>query len=201
MMDFFGAAPDLYDSYFHESFPAWCRWIAGGSFILGFCFINRNEKLASILIAIGVWLPLILINLHRPIVMAIVTIIAFFCVRSFWREEFGESKPFDGRPAPWEGNYDDKDERDGYWIEWYDLDRKRKKSHAFYRSGRMISCEVWKPNGEKCRETKVIDGNGLEVHYFDASFEKDGSFSKDFVWVYKDGKIDHEGSDKKNHPS
>lgn len=195
MIEFLGADADYYDSYFHESFPPWCGWIAGASFILGFCFINRNAKLASVLIAIGVWLPLMLINLNRPIVLAIVTIIAFFVVRSSWREEFGESKPLDNRPEPSEGKYNDKDQKDGYWIEWYDRDRKRKKSHAYYRDGRMISCEVWKPNGDKCEETNVVDGNGVEVVYFDASYDKDGTFDKDFEWVYEDGKINFEESD------
>jgi len=188
MIEIIGAVPDPSDSYFFGDFPAWCGWVAGLSFIFGIFFINRNEKVASACIAIGVWLPLVLINLERPIVLIIVTVIAFYCVKNFWREEFGEPETTDSRPEPFEGKFNEKDERDGYWIEWYDMDRKRKKSHAFYRDGKMISCEVWKPNGDKCDETKIIDGNGIMVQYWD-SIDKDGTFHKDYEFEYKEGEM------------
>ena len=39
---------------------------------------------------------------------------------------------------------------------------------------------VWKPNGEKCPHTNVVNGNGVMVAYRD-----DGT--EDYRWTYKDG--------------
>ena len=35
-----------------------------------------------------------------------------------------------------------------------------------------MSAKVWKPNGEKCPVTNVVDGNGLVVIYDDDGFNK-----------------------------
>ena len=198
MIEIISAVPDPSDSYFFGDFPPWCAWVAATGLVLGFVATNYSkrinsyelanfvDKIGSLLIALGVWLPIILINLDRPIVLIIVTLIAFFVVKSFWREEYGENEK--KQPLPYEGKYNSNGEKDGYWIEFYDRERTRKMSHAYYRDGKMVSCEVWKPNGEKCNETSVINGDGIMVHYWDA-VEKDGTFHKDFEWHFKDGKI------------
>ena len=46
-----------------------------------------------------------------------------------------------------------------------------------------MSAVVWKPNGEKCSETNLKDGNGVVVNYF-----IDGK--KERKRNYKDGKLD-----------
>jgi hypothetical protein len=43
-----------------------------------------------------------------------------------------------------------------------------------------MSAEVWKPNGEKCPVTKLIDGNGVVLWY-----KKDGT--EELRQTYKDG--------------
>ena len=75
----------------------------------------------------------------------------------------------------------------GLWESWYPSGRKQleqsvengklhgparrwyqngqKKDHSLYQNGRIISIVVWKPNGEKCSDTKLINGNGLWVRY------------------------------------
>ena len=39
------------------------------------------------------------------------------------------------------------------------------KDESLYQNGRVISIVVWKPNGEKCSDTKLINGNGVWVRY------------------------------------
>ena len=41
----------------------------------------------------------------------------------------------------------------------------QKKDDSLYQNGRIISIMVWKPNGEKCSDTKLINGNGVWVRY------------------------------------
>jgi len=49
-----------------------------------------------------------------------------------------------------------------------------------FKVGRLMSVEVWKPNGEKCPVTNVKDGNGVMVWY-----KEDGTVSRRYT--YKDG--------------
>jgi antitoxin component YwqK of YwqJK toxin-antitoxin module len=44
-----------------------------------------------------------------------------------------------------------------------------------------VTAVTWKPNGEKCPVTNVVNGNGVVVQYND-----DGT--EDYHWTYKDGK-------------
>ena len=46
---------------------------------------------------------------------------------------------------------------------WYS--NGQKKDDSLYQNGRVISIVVWKPNGEKCSDTKLINGNGVWVRY------------------------------------
>ncbi len=41
----------------------------------------------------------------------------------------------------------------------------QKKNESFYQDGKIISTLVWKPDGEKCKHTHLIDGDGLWVRY------------------------------------
>ena len=46
---------------------------------------------------------------------------------------------------------------------WYS--NGQKKDDSLYQNGRIISIVVWEPNGEKCSDTKLINGNGVWVRY------------------------------------
>ena len=53
-----------------------------------------------------------------------------------------------------------------------------------YKDGKLVTAVAWKPNGEKCPVTNVVNGNGVWVWYND-----DGTES--FRTTYKDGvKVD-----------
>ena len=50
-----------------------------------------------------------------------------------------------------------------------------------YKDGKLVTATNWKPNGEKCPITNVLDGNGVSVWY-----NEDGTvINRD---TYKDGK-------------
>ena len=63
-------------------------------------------------------------------------------------------------------------------TEWYNNGQKR--SETTFKDGGPVTIVVWKPNGEKCPDTKLVDGNGVWVWYKD-----DGT--EDYRWTYKDG--------------
>ena len=67
---------------------------------------------------------------------------------------------------------------DGYSYHWYENGQKRREEN--YKDGKIISAVAWKPNGEKCSITNVVDGNGVVVVYND-----DGT--EDIRYTYKNG--------------
>jgi len=52
---------------------------------------------------------------------------------------------------------------DGLGIEWYEIGQKEWE-HT-YKDGKLMTVVAWKPNGEKCPHTNVVDGNGVWVRY------------------------------------
>jgi len=50
-----------------------------------------------------------------------------------------------------------------------------------YKDGDLMSAVVWKPNGEKCPHTNIVDGNGVVVGYKDNGNEQ-------YRFFYQDGK-------------
>ena len=60
--------------------------------------------------------------------------------------------------------------RDGFRIRWY---KNGQKAFEYdYKVGLLMSSEVWKPNGEKCQNTTLKDGNGVLVIYKHDGAEK-----------------------------
>lgn len=51
------------------------------------------------------------------------------------------------------------------WLQttWYENGQKEKEYN--FKEGKLISCEVWKPNGEKCPASNIVNGNGKIVNY------------------------------------
>ena len=66
----------------------------------------------------------------------------------------------------------------GLSTEWYENGQKRFESNR--KDGKLVTTTRWKPNGEKCSITNVVDGNGVVVVYND-----DGT--EDIRYTYKNG--------------
>ena len=76
-----------------------------------------------------------------------------------------------------EGNCKDG-KKDGPVTEWYENGQKRGEGNC--KDGKLMSCVIWKPNGEKCPVTDLKDGNGITVSYNDHGTEM-------YRTTYKDG--------------
>jgi len=74
-------------------------------------------------------------------------------------------------------NYKDGKE-DGVTTLWYE--NGQKQAQGTYKRDKLMTAVAWKPNGEKCPETNLVDGNGVLVGY-----GKDGT--EDWRTTYKDG--------------
>jgi hypothetical protein len=70
---------------------------------------------------------------------------------------------------------------DGLVKLWYRTGRKR--SEAYWKDGKMLTIVVWKPNGDKCPVTKVVNGNGVRAWYKDDGTESFRVTIKDGVKV------------------
>ena len=55
-------------------------------------------------------------------------------------------------------------------FKWYS--NGQKKWEATYKGFKLMTAVVWKPDGEKCPVTNVVDGNGVWVEYNDDGTEK-----------------------------
>ena len=78
-----------------------------------------------------------------------------------------------------EGNFKDG-KRDGLKAAWYKNGQKKEEGNS--KDGLLVTVIVWKPNGEKCPITNVVDGNGVYVRY-----REDGTQSS--RWSFKDGEL------------
>ena len=57
----------------------------------------------------------------------------------------------------------------------------KKKWQVYFKDEKLISSTSWKPDGQKCPETNVVNGNGLLVLYNEDGTELSRSY-------YKNGK-------------
>jgi antitoxin component YwqK of YwqJK toxin-antitoxin module len=77
-----------------------------------------------------------------------------------------------------EGPYNSDSNKEGPYTAWYATGQKR--TEATYMDGKLMTAVVWKPNGEKCPLTNVVNGNGVKVYYRESG-------QKDFATTFKDG--------------
>jgi len=71
--------------------------------------------------------------------------------------------------------------QDGVTRQWYANGQKR--SQEDWKAGKFMTCVAWKPNGERCQHTNLMDGDGVVLTY-----EEDGE--EDWLVIfstYKDG--------------
>ena len=69
--------------------------------------------------------------------------------------------------------------KDGLYTTWYE--NGQKKDETTYKDGNLVTATVWKPNGEKCPDTNVVNGNGIVCYYHENGQKADR-------WTYKNGK-------------
>ena len=75
---------------------------------------------------------------------------------------------------------------DGLWTTWYENGQKRSEHN--YKSGKKWTAVHWKPNGEKCPRTNIVEGNGGLAWY-----DKEGV---EYLYLtYKDGEADYDNVD------
>ena len=71
----------------------------------------------------------------------------------------------------------------GLQTGWYENGQKRGEVH--FMEGNFTNAVEWKPNGEKCPDTNLKDGNGTRVFYKDDGTEY-------YREIYKDGKLEND---------
>ena len=71
---------------------------------------------------------------------------------------------------------------------WYE--NGQKSGECNYKEEKLMSAEVWKPNGEKCPVTSLKDGNGVAVMYKDDGTEKSRRAYKNGEEVYLSDQLD-----------
>jgi antitoxin component YwqK of YwqJK toxin-antitoxin module len=69
--------------------------------------------------------------------------------------------------------------RHGLGTAWYENGQKDRETTV--KDGVPVAVTVWKPNGEKCPDTNLVDGNGITCYYHDNG-------QKRSEHTYKDGK-------------
>lgn len=73
---------------------------------------------------------------------------------------------------------------------------------SYYEKGRPQTTFVWKPNGEKCSETTLRNGNGIENHWHangrkrERSIYRDGLANGESTLWYPSGKLEEKGNYK-----
>ena len=113
-----------------------------------------------------------------------------------WWHENGQKKreghykngEFDGTYAAWhengqkelEGQFKEG-EQDGLWNWWHENGQKRAELN--FKNDNLVSASAWKPDGEPCPITKIIDGLGVYVRWHENGQKKEEAH-------YKKGKKD-----------
>ena len=79
-----------------------------------------------------------------------------------------------------EANFKDG-KADGPETWWYSNGQKQREGN--WKDGNLLTAFAWKPNGEKCPVTNVVNGNGVWVWYKDDGMERNRITYKDGLKV------------------
>ena len=66
---------------------------------------------------------------------------------------------------------------DGQNLNWYENGQMH--TEVNYKSGKLTSAFVWKPNGEKCPVSNLKDGDGIMISYNEDGTERSRTTFKD----------------------
>jgi antitoxin component YwqK of YwqJK toxin-antitoxin module len=86
---------------------------------------------------------------------------------------------YDNGQRKWEKDFE-YGKFDGLVKGWYE--NGQKQLEANFKDDKLMSAELWKPNGEICPESNLKDGTGVVVYYDEEGME-------DSRETYKDGKL------------
>ena len=90
---------------------------------------------------------------------------------------------------------------DGLSVRWFR--NGQKSSEQIFQNGKIVTAIGWKPNGERCPSTRVVDGVGMLVIYNDFGEEADreeyvGNKQTRSIERYSNGNTREEGYYKNN---
>lgn len=96
---------------------------------------------------------------------------------------------------------DKKETFTGWAKAYYPTQNKKKQIRKItnYQKGRPIETVVWKPDGTRCEQTNLKDGNGQELHWHtngkkrENSNYKNGLANGKFTLWYPNGQVEEEG--------
>ena len=91
-----------------------------------------------------------------------------------------ETQWYDNGQKEFEVTYKDEQE-DGPWTFWYENGQMAEEGTS--KDGNLVTAIAWKPNGEKCPDTNIVNGTGITCYYHDNG-------QKRSEHTYKDGKED-----------
>ena len=89
-----------------------------------------------------------------------------------------ETQWYDNGQKEFEVTYKDEQE-DGPWTSWYENGQMAEEGTS--KDGNLVTAIAWKPNGEKCPDTNIVNGTGITCYYHDNG-------QKRSEHTYKDGK-------------
>jgi len=75
--------------------------------------------------------------------------------------------------------------QDGLRIEWYSNGKKMYERN--YKNRKLVTALSWRPNGEKCPDTSVVNGNGVVWEFRGGGLNTEGFGG--FKSTYKDGVV------------
>jgi antitoxin component YwqK of YwqJK toxin-antitoxin module len=96
---------------------------------------------------------------------------------------------------------DKKETFTGWAKAYYPTHNKKKQIRKItnYQKGRPFETIVWKPNGSRCKQTNLKDGNGQELHWHtngkkrENSNYKNGLANGKFTLWYPNGQVEEKG--------
>ena len=112
----------------------------------------------------------------------------WFSTGQKWSEKTYKDDKANGLGTAWYKNGQKKKQgtyKDGWphgpVTEWYE--NGQKSAEETFEDGYLVTATVWKPNGEKCPGTNLVNGNGI-VCYYHKNGQKKGESNR------RDGKLD-----------
>lgn len=55
------------------------------------------------------------------------------------------------------------EKKEELWSQWYQSGQK--KNEYKFKQDKLMQALVWKPNGDKCNEPNLVNGNGIFYEY------------------------------------
>lgn len=149
-------------------------------------------------------------NKHALISLNFICFLASFNLFGLSKSEIDskikEAKSFDD--FFWMGNEstlflkaDKKETFSGWAKAYYPTQTKKKQIRKItnYLNGRPIETIVWKPNGDRCKQTNLKDGKGQELHWHTNGKKRENSIFNNglangkFTLWYPNGQVEEKG--------